>query len=88
MKSFDDIQRDKARIAGMKKLTTEEWNRQHAGSVGSRREIIARYNLGLRQDIARRVMALKTSANARALFDDLGGAAQWKDAKLDWEYED
>lgn len=46
---------------------------------------------GLRaEETHKRDAALARAARARKMFDDLGGAAAWKDAKLDWDsdYED
>lgn len=88
IKSVADLQRDAARIDRMNELTDEQFAREHMGAVGTRKEITRRYVQSLNADRRRRDKSIRLQEKARALFDDLGGAAQWKDAKLDWDSED
>lgn len=79
---------DAAYIAKLKSLNAEEWKREHGDSKGTRKEIIGRYEKSLKEETLKRQKAFSTAERARLLFDDLGGAAHWKDAKLDWENDD
>lgn len=88
IKTEAELKRSAANIERMEKLTTEEWNREHQFSVGSRSEIIARHKKDHAADILRTARAKRKAARARALFDDLNGSATWKDAKLDWHQDD
>jgi hypothetical protein len=80
-----ELARDAANIERMKKYTDEEWQSHHGHSVGTRKEVIARYVKAHREAVQRRKAAVKIAAKARALFDNLNGAEKFKDAKLDWD---
>lgn len=88
VRDVGDLRRDAAYIAKLKSLNAEEWKREHGESKGTRKEIIGRYEKALRDETLKRQKELRTAERARLLFDDLGGAARWKDAKLDWENDD
>lgn len=84
IKEQDELDRDQKRIDAMRKLSAEEWAERHWG-VGTREEVIQRYEDSLAADRKRREESITRAAAVRALFDDLGGAAEWKDAKQDWD---
>lgn len=69
----------------MQTMPVVEWGRHYGGYSGTRTEIIERHRQSLEEATAKREKALHRAQTARKCFDDLGGAAQWKDAKLDWE---
>jgi hypothetical protein len=50
--------------------------------------VIARFEESLTESKEERDAAEQRAKKARELFDDLGGASEWKDAKLDWSDED
>jgi hypothetical protein len=85
VKSEAEIGNDAFRVEAMKKLTTDDWNRQFGHCKGYREEVTARYEKDCKADKLKRNKAIKLAAKARALFNSLGGAAQWKDAKLNWQ---
>lgn len=88
IKSEADLKREADDIARMRAQSDEDFERYHQCSVGTRAQITARYEASLRRDIRDRKRALKKSAKARKLFDNLNGAEVFKDAKLDWEDND
>lgn len=63
----------------------QEFTRYHGHFVGTPEEYIARCEQSHAENVAKRDAWEARAAKARKLLDDLGGAAQWKDAKLDWE---
>jgi hypothetical protein len=85
-KSESDLEREKLRLQEDALLSDEEFHRRYGHSyTGTRGEYQARMRDGWRESKERREMVAAIAKNARLMFDDLGGAAQWKDAKLDWE---
>lgn len=87
--SRGELERERFRLAEDKKLLTEngpeEFRRIHGHFVGTPEEYIARCEDGHRKNVQDRDEWEARSAKARKLFEDLGGAANWKDCKLDWE---
>lgn len=77
----------KRQLEEMKTIPAVEWERRFGGGgyTGTPREIIQRHEEALAEKITKRDAAVSRAATARKLLDDLGGAAQWKDAKLDWQ---
>lgn len=88
IKSIQELERDEAHIERMKKMTAEQWENDHRYSEGSREEITRRYEAALEQEKTKRAAALARAKKCRELFDDLGGASEWKDAKLEWDGDD
>lgn len=83
-----EIKRKHDEILRMENLTGDQWQREYGHCVGSREEVIERYKTSHNEAVQKREAALARASRARALFDDLGGAAEWKDAKLDWDDDD
>ncbi len=88
--SRDELDRQKRQLEAMhRKLSDEgpdEFRRYYGHEfVGTPEEYIARCEESHAQDVAAREAWEARSAKARKLLDDLGGAANFKDAKLDWE---
>lgn len=78
------------RIATMRAMSPEDFERQYLGygSEATQASYIASSEQDLADGIKRREEWQARAKRARALLDDLGGAAQWKDAKLDWDDDD
>lgn len=72
-------------IQDMKTMPVVDWQRRYGHCTGTAAEVIERYETSLQEEIEKRDKAVSRSKRARELFDDLGGAAKWKDAKLDWQ---
>ena len=88
--SRDELAREKRQVEEMhRKLSDEgpdEFRRYYGHSfVGTPEEYIGRCEQSYSENVARREAWEARSAKARRLLDDLGGAANFKDAKLDWE---
>jgi hypothetical protein len=87
--SVTEIAHDKARIDRMRELLLnngkEEFNRQHCSYVGTPKQYIARCQKSLNESIKRRQAWEARSRKARQMLEDLGGAAKWRDAKLEWD---
>lgn len=87
-----DLERGEHRIkelrASLAANTTEEFYRKHGHFVGTPEEYVARCAQSQTDDVANRATYEKRANRARELLDSLGGAAAWKDAKLDWENDD
>lgn len=85
-----EIKREEMQIAAAEAMTDEEFRdyRNYRDYAGTREEVMQRLKEGLREKIESRKKAVELAKNARELLDNLGGAAIWKDAKLDWETDD
>lgn len=87
-----ELERQERDIAGMHELYSnsgpEEFVRRHGHFAGTPEEYIARCETLHAENAAQRDAWEARSAKARKMLDDLGGAAKWKDAKLDWEDND
>lgn len=66
-------------------LTAEEFRRRNGHFEGTPEEYVQRCKEMHGQNVAERNAWEERSAKARKMMDDLGGAAKWRDAKLDWE---
>lgn len=90
IKSENEIERAASEVEEMRKMPVVDWERRYGHCKGTAAEVIQRYEESLAEETQKRDAALARAARARKLFDDLGGAAAWKDAKLDWDsdYED
>lgn len=84
----DDIRRAEMEVSRMIAMNDEEWRRAYGHCTGTRAEVTDRYKVSLAEKFIARSKSIERSKKARELFDDLGGAAQWKDAKLDWQDDD
>ena len=87
IKTDADREREAKKIEAMKSMTEQDWALNYGYHKGTREEIIAWHE----EDLAREKKEVQAERDrldvARSLFDDVGGAAQWKDGKLDWEDE-
>ena len=87
--SRSELDREKHRVEEMRHALAgkgeEEFRRNHGHFVGTPDEYIARCAQSNAENVAKRDAWEARREKARQLLDDLGGAAIWKDAKLDWE---
>jgi len=87
--SRDELKREKMRLEIMGNelvlLEENEFRRKHGHFEGSPLEYVKRCNESHNENVAERDAWENRSAKARKMLEDLGGAANWKDAKLDWE---
>lgn len=89
IKSESEIERAKHEVEEMRVMPVVDWQRRYGHCTGTAAEVIERYESSLQEEIEKRDKAVARAKRARELFDDLGGAAKWKDAKLDWQdYDD
>lgn len=85
------ILHDTRRVQDMKDRlakSPEDFEQYYRGYVGTPEEYIARCEESLNESIAKREAWKARSRKARELLDDLGGAAKWHDAKLEWNDDD
>lgn len=80
-----EIARARRQLEEMRTMPAVEWERRLGHHSGTPSEIIQRHEQDLAERITKREAAMSRAAMARKLLDDLGGAAQWKDAKPDWQ---
>lgn len=90
--SRGELEREKRQVEEMHRRFSDEgpdeFRRYHGHFVGTPEEYIARCEESHAANVAARDAWEARSAKARKLLEDLGGAANWKDAKLDWENDD
>jgi len=68
--------------------TKEEFIRKNGWFEGTPQEYVARIEQALNEEKAKRLSYEARARQARAFLDKLGGAAEWKDHKLDWEQDE
>jgi hypothetical protein len=87
-----ELEREKHWLEEMHRKLSDDgpdaFRRLHGHFVGTPEEYIARREESHAQNVARRDAWEARSAKARKMLEDIGGAANWKDAKLDWESDD
>lgn len=87
-----ELEREKLNLDNMHERFSnegpDEFRRYHGHFVGTPEEYIARCEQSHAENVIRRDEWEARNTKARKMLDDLGGAAVWKDAKLDWEYKD
>lgn len=87
--SEDELKRKLRRLQEAVVLTDAEFERQYGHSgvsyQGTRAEYQERMRQGYQEAKERREKVCALAAKARQMLDDLGGSAEWKDAKLSWE---
>jgi hypothetical protein len=89
--SRDDLNREALRLEIMGNdlgLSEDEFRRKHGFFEGTPLDYLRRCNESHNKSVAERDAWEKRGKQARFLLDDLGGAANWKDAKLDWENDE
>jgi len=88
-RSRTELERAKRQLEDMHKKLSDEgpdaFRRYHGSFVGTPEEYIERCEQSHAENVARRDAWEARSAKARKMLEDLGGAANWKDSKLDWE---
>lgn len=84
-----ELAREKHRLEEMHRRLSDEgpdaFYRYYGHFVGTPEEYIASSERSHAENVAQRDVWEARSAKARKLLEDLGGAANFKDAKLDWE---
>lgn len=89
VKEVSTIRREQAHYEEMIGLSDDEFRRLHGRSgdhfEGTREEYQERVRLSIEEDKTKRTEWESRSKLARRLFDDLGGAEHFTDAKLSWE---
>lgn len=87
--SKGQLERESDHLAELDKqldnLTEEEFRQRHGFFEGTPREYCVRRLKSHLENLSRFQAITQRAEKARAFLDDLGGAAQWKDSKLDWE---
>lgn len=87
--TLGDLDRKQAQLDQHRTLDDEKFHNYHGQEyVGTREEFTARIQGGIDEERAKRKAWDERHAKARKLLEDLGGAANWKDHKLDWEEGD
>lgn len=90
--SRDELAREFKRVQDMHELLrehgAEEFKRRHGHFEGTPEEYIGRCEQAHAENRQARTSWEQRSDKARELLDDLGGAAVWTDAKLDWQDDD
>jgi len=69
-------------------LPEDEFRRKHGHFVGTPFDYVKRVQESHDQNVAKRYAWERRQSKARKMLEDLGGAANWRDAKLDWETDD
>lgn len=87
-KSAFELERLANEVKEMKTMPAVDWERRYGHCKGTAAEVIERYEKSFEEETQKSLAAIERSRRARQLFDDIGGAAAWKDAKLDWEDND
>ncbi len=87
--SEDDEKRKLLEIEAMKALDDEAFNNRYlwSGKV-ERSEYMKRTLDDLNESISKRKQWEARAAKARKLLEDVGGASNWRDAKLEWDSDD
>ena len=87
-----ELDREKFRVEELRKQLAkdgpEEFIRRNGFFEGTPQEYIERCELGYAENVSKRSQYETRARAARQLLDNLGGAAKWKDAKLDWDNGD
>jgi hypothetical protein len=87
--SEDELKRKALRLQEAALLPDDEFARQYGQAgcsyQGTRDQYQERMRQGYQEAKERREKTCALAAKARQMLDDLGGAAEWKDAKLSWE---
>lgn len=84
-KSNEELWRERKVIEQAKQMPLAEFQRRHGDPVGGPAAYIQRLEQSLAESEKQARESHDRAKTVRRLFDDLGGASQWKGAKLDWE---
>ncbi len=85
IKEPSELRRMAKEVENMKTMPLADWQRHYGHCEGTAEQVIDRYQKALEEESLKTHAAMKRAAMSRELLDQLGGAAVWKDAKLDWE---
>lgn len=86
--SVDDEKRKLLEIEAMKALDDDSFNNRYLwGGKTNRSEYMRRTIDDLNEGISKRKQWEARASKARKLLEDIGGASNWKDAKLDWDMD-
>jgi hypothetical protein len=85
MPTKQEIEREELRIVRMRTMTDDEWSSEYGHAVGTRDEIIARYEVDLAGKKQRRAKSIADRDRAYAALKDLGGVEVHTDAKDHWQ---
>lgn len=88
MKTKAELDNEAARIGAMQAMDDETWQRNYGHCAGSREEVVARYVADFEKEKRKAQAERDRISTAQSFFDDVGGAAAWRDAKLDWQDDD
>lgn len=92
VKSQAEIDREQRRItqlhSDLEEKGSDEFKRRHGYFEGTPAEYIARCESMRAEERKKRLEYVKRASTARKLLDDLAGASEWKDHKLNWESND
>lgn len=90
IKEPSELRRMRVRLDEMRNMTEQQIQTQYGSwsAPATKETIIRRHEVDLDEEIEKRRKAIKKQEEARALFDDLCGAAKWVDAKLSWDNDD
>ncbi len=88
IKNPSEIERARKEVEEMRVMPAVDWERRYGHCKGTPSEIIERYEAQLNEDIAKAASAIARAKCARSMFDNLSGAAEWKDAKQNWSNDD
>lgn len=85
--SVQQLERQAMEIQNMRTTPSEQWERVHGWKYPNEAKFqaIERVEKELEAEKQKREAAGEKAKAIRALFDDLGGAAEYKDAKNDWD---
>lgn len=88
-KSAEELERAGKKIALMQQMADADFQAHHCYGTTltpeKREQILNNYRQTLADETARAEAAKTRREVAQSLFDDVGGAAEWKDAKADWD---
>lgn len=87
-KSHEDIAREQRVIDEAKMMPLAEFERRHGTPVGGPLAYIKRLEESIEIEKKRRVESDARFKRCRELFNDIGGASKWTDAKWDWDQGD
>lgn len=83
--SIDELKRATDKLARMNALDATEWEREFGHYDMPRSAVIQRCAEELEENKEKTHAALARASKARELFDNLGGAVAFTDAKDNWE---
>lgn len=80
-----ELDRQKKEVEEMQTMPLADWQRRYGHCTGNIADVIARYRASYEEEKAKTQAAELHARKARAMFDRLSGAAEWRDGKRDWD---